>query len=300
MRDGVSASRAWLPKCGSYKNNDGNHGSWETILDFLVERFPFVSEAVFLERLGRGDIVDQNGKPYAAKSPYQPETFLFYYREIPDEPVIPFKETILFRDEHIIVVDKPHFLPVVPSGRFVRESLLSRLKHRFQLEEICPIHRLDRETAGVVIFTCDKAERGAYQSLFQSREVTKTYEAIAARSALEFPINHRSRISKGEPFFRMQEEDGEANTETIIDVVEAKGDLARYQLKPVTGKQHQLRVHMASIGSPILNDPFYPNLQPDKGEDYSKPLQLLAKKIEFIDPISSEMRLFESQQALIL
>jgi len=300
MRDGVSASRTWLPKCESYKNTDENHGSWETILDFLLERFPFIPEAVFLERLGRGDIVDQNGKPYAANSPYQPDTFLFYYREIPDEPVIPFKETILFKDEHIIVVDKPHFIPVVPSGRFVRESLLSRLKHRFQLEEICPIHRLDRETAGVIIFSCDKTERGVYQSLFQNRQVKKTYEAIAARSMLEFPINHRSRISKGEPFFRMQEEGGEANTETIIDVVETKGELARYQLKPVTGKQHQLRVHMASIGSPILNDPFYPKLLPDKGEDYSQPLQLLAKKIEFIDPISSEMRVFESQQGLVL
>ena len=299
MRDGVSASRTWLPKCGSFKNANENHGHWETILDFLLERFPYIPETVFQERLGRGDIVDQTGKPYAVNSLYQPETFLFYYREIPDEPVIPFQETILFRDEHIIVVDKPHFLPVVPSGRFVRESLLSRLKHRFQMEDISPIHRLDRETAGVVVFSCNKADRGVYQSLFQNKQVSKTYEAIAARSTLEFPFNHRSRISKGEPFFRMQEEDGEVNTETIIDMVEVKGDLARYQLNPVTGKQHQLRVHMASIGSPILNDPFYPVLQTDKGEDYSEPLQLLAKTIEFLDPVTKELRSFESQQTLI-
>lgn len=298
MRDGVSASRTWLPKSGSSKNATEVYGSWETILEFLVERFPFISEDIFRDRLKRGDIVDESGTPYRADSPYVAESFLFYYREIPGEPTIPFTETVLYKDSDIIVVDKPHFIPVTPTGRYVKESLLSRLKHRFQLEDISPIHRLDRETAGVMLFSCSKEVRAGYQSLFQNRQVSKTYEAIAPRSTLDFPYTHRSRMVKGDPFFRMQESDGEANSETLMDILETKGELARYLLKPVSGKQHQLRVHMASIGCPILNDPFYPELLPSKDDDYSQPLQLLAKSIEFVDPVSGELRRFESQLSL--
>ena len=302
MRDGVSASRTWLPKCGSYKNMTENHGNWETILDFLIERFPFMPKELFLERMARGDIVNQDGAPFRKDSPYQAETYLFYYREVPDEPAIPFYEEILHQDEHLIVVDKPHFIPVTPTGRHVKESLLTRLKHRFQSETISPIHRLDRETAGVMLFSCDKQYRGAYQNLFQNREVQKTYEAIAPVSDYSFPLTHRSRMVKSEEaFFIMQEVDGEPNTETHIEVIETKGELARYRLKPVTGKQHQLRVHLMSLGCPILNDPFYPALLPkDRCDDYSKPLQLLAKSIEFVDPYTGEIRTFESKQSLNL
>ncbi|PWQ99735.1 pseudouridine synthase [Leucothrix arctica] len=300
MRDGVSASRTWLPKPGSDKSITEVYGEWHTILDFLIDRFPFISEAIFRERMLRGDIVDQDGQPYHADSLYRAETFLFYYREIPDEPAIPFKEDILFHDKNIIVVDKPHFIPVTPTGRYVKESLLSRLKHQFQLEEISPIHRLDRETAGVILFSCNEKNRGAYQNLFQNREVEKSYEAIAPTSSLAFPLTHSSRMTKGDPFFLMQEVDGEANSKTVMDMIETKDGLSRYLLKPVSGKQHQLRVHMASIGSPILNDPFYPVLEPSKGEDYSSPLQLLAKTISFTDPITGKEQHFESRKQLIL
>ena len=144
MRHGVSASRVWLPKIGDYKNSTEKYGTWNTMLEFLVERFPFIGEEILIERLERGHIISQSGETFTPESPYQPEIFLFYYREIPNEPKIPFKEEILFKDEHIIVVDKPHFIPVTPSGRYVRESLLARLKHHYQNEEISPIHRLDR------------------------------------------------------------------------------------------------------------------------------------------------------------
>lgn len=299
MRHGVSASRVWLPKIGDYKNSIEKYGSWNTILEFLVERFPFISEDILIERLDRGHIVDQTGKTFTPNSLYQAEIFLFYYREIPNEPKIPFKEEILFKDEHIIVVDKPHFIPVTPSGRYVRESLLARLKHHYQSEEISPIHRLDRETAGVMLFSCHTDIRGAYQNLFQQREVTKTYEAIAPKSDHSFPLNYKSRITQSEDtFFIMREEEGEPNSETVIDIIETKRDLTRYHLAPVTGRQHQLRVHLMSLGIPIVNDPFYPELLPAKGEDYSEPLQLLAKTIEFIDPISSETRIFKTKQTL--
>jgi len=299
MRDGVSASRVWLPK------DDNNE--WVTVLDFLEERFPFISREIIQERMSRGDIVDETGKPFNKNTPYQADIFLFYYREIPDEPEIPFKEKILFKDDNIIVVDKPHFIPVTPGGRYVKESLLSRLKHHYQLEEISPIHRLDRETAGIVMFTCNAEVRGAYQSLFQKRQVDKTYEAIAPfreDDDLKFPLIHKSRIVKSDPFFIMEEDvvatEKDFNSETLIAIDAIKDNLAKYSLKPVTGKQHQLRVHMMSLGRPILNDPFYPDVLPDKGEDYSSPLQLLAKSISFIDPLTGEERYFESEQSLVL
>ena len=290
MRQGVSASRVWLPKNIEKK--------WDTILDFLVERFAFISQDILEDRLLRGDIVNETGTPFNKTTPYQGEIFLFYYREIPDEPKIPFKEKTLFKDENIIVVDKPHFIPVTPTGRYVKESLLARLKHHYQNEEISPIHRLDRETAGIVLFSCNRKIRGAYQTLFQKRQVNKVYEAIAATSELDFPVTHKSRIVKSDPFFIMKEGEGEINSETIIQAIETEGNLSKYLLKPITGKQHQLRVHMMSLGIPILNDPFYPVLLPCKGEDYSRPLQLLAKSIEFTDPISGQLLNFQSLQNL--
>jgi len=299
MRQGVSASRVWLPK--------NTEGKWDTILDFIVERFPFITQDILEDRMSRGDIVNETGIPFNKTTPYQGEIFLFYYREIPDEPEIPFKEKILYKDENIIVVDKPHFIPVTPTGRYVKESLLARLKHHYQNEDISPIHRLDRETAGIVLFTCNRDVRGAYQTLFQKRQVKKVYHAIATTSELDFPLTHKSRIVKSEPFFIMKETKGEINSETTIELLQTettqktkntKNKLGKYLLKPVTGKQHQLRVHMMSLGIPILNDPFYPELLPCKGEDYSSPLQLLAKSIEFTDPISGKFLNFKSLQDL--
>ncbi len=290
MRDGISASRVWLPKDSS--------NEWSTVLDFLIERFPYISKQILQDRMSRGDIVDETGKPFHQTTPYQAELFLFYYREIPDEPAIPFKEKVLFKDENIIVVDKPHFIPITPTGRFVKESLLSRLKHHYQLEEISPIHRLDRETAGIVMFTCNTDVRGAYQSLFQKRQVDKIYEAIAPSCELSFPLTYKSRLTKSEPFFIMKESEGENNSETTISILEKYETQVRYELKPITGRQHQLRVHMMSLGIPILNDPFYPKLLPCKGEDYSSPLQLLAKSLSFIDPISKEKKTFQSERQL--
>ena len=291
VRDGVSASRVWLPE-----------GRWTLMLDFLVEKFPNINQQAMQGRMQRGEIIDSKGNSYFVDSPYRSGIHLFYYRELHKETEIPFQASVIYRDEHILVADKPHFLPVVPAGRFLHQTLLVRLKKEFQLDELTPIHRIDRETAGVVMFCINPKSRGHYQSLFQQRKINKNYQAVAGYNQTmqqqPLPLIHRSKMVKGEPFFRMKEASGEPNSETAIDVLDTRADLALYDLKPVSGRQHQLRVHLASLGCPILHDPFYPKLLPCKGDDFSKPLQLLAKSIAFIDPISNKPHYFESQREL--
>jgi tRNA pseudouridine32 synthase/23S rRNA pseudouridine746 synthase len=288
IRDGVAPSYLWLPD-----------GQWDGLLDFLIERYPDVTEATWRSRMARGEVVDGAGARLHENSPVQRGARIWYYREIDDEPSIPFEEQLLFRDAHILVVDKPHFLPMTPGGRFLQETLLVRLKGKLGLPQLTPIHRLDRETAGVVIFSHCEESRGAYQSMFQKRSVVKTYEALApAMPGRVFPFTYRSRMVDGTPFFRMQEEAGEPNSETVVDVIEPRGELVRYRLQPHTGRKHQLRVHMMALGAPIVNDGFYPEALPDKGDDFSKPLQLLARTIEFDDPLTGERRRFDSQRTL--
>lgn len=286
--NGVGPSSIWLPP-----------GPWRTVLEFLQSRFADVPSATWIARMEQRKVVDAQGTPLFPDSAYRSGVRLYYYRELPAETRIPFEETILYRDEHILVVDKPHFLPVIPAGRFLQETLLVRLKRKLQLDFLVPIHRLDRETAGIVLFSTKPESRGAYHSLFQRRAVRKTYEALAPLPAgASFPMTRRSRLVEGQPFFRMQEVDGAANSETHVEILEIRSDVALYRLTPVTGRKHQLRVHMAALGMPILNDPFYPELQPSKGDDFSRPLQLLAKAIAFNDPVDGTSRRFESLQAL--
>ena len=289
IRDGVASSYLWLQK-----------GGWPHMLAFLSERFPDVAPASWLARMARGEVVDHTGLCLRPDSPYRWGICIFYYRELEGETPIPFEERVLYRDAHILVADKPHFLPVTPSGRFLHETLLVRLKKKLQLPELTPIHRLDRETAGVIIFSHNAASRGAYQSLFQKRAVHKVYEALAPTLPdRDFPFTYRSRMVDGTPFFRMQEVAGEPNSETRIDLIERRGALSLYRLQPLTGRKHQLRVHLAALGIPIVNDAFYPLALPCKADDMSQPLQLLARAIAFDDPLTGQARSFESEQTLI-
>lgn len=270
------------------------------MLTFLEARFPDVKSEVWLARMSKGEVVDAGGARLNPDSPCRIGSRIFYYREVEGETLIPFDEHILFQDEHILVVDKPHFLPVIPSGQYLHETLLVRLKKKTGFEHLTPIHRLDRETAGVMIFSHNLATRSDYQSLFNKREMNKVYEALAATCpGVELPMTHRSRIVEAIPFFRMQEVDGIPNSETHIELIENRGDISHYRLRPITGKKHQLRVHLAGLGMPILNDPYYPELQADKGDDFSLPLQLLAKSISFVDPLSGQPRHFESNRELM-
>jgi tRNA pseudouridine32 synthase/23S rRNA pseudouridine746 synthase len=224
----------------------------------------------------RGELLDERGVAMAGGQPYRSGGKLYYYRSIDDEPCVPFAEEILFQDEWLVAVDKPHFLPVTPGGRHLQQTLLVRLKRRLGIDTLTPLHRLDRETAGVVVFAVQPHTRGAYQALFAQRQVVKHYEAIAPwRPDLSFPLTRRSRLVEDAHFLRMREEPGEPNAETHFELLEALGDLARYRLMPVTGRTHQLRVHCAALGLPIVGDRMYPELLPADTDDLERPLQLL-------------------------
>lgn len=288
VRDGIAPSYLWLPE-----------GQWPSLLAFLIARFPHLGEEILRERMAKAELLDENGVPITEQTPYRQGGRVWYYREVVAETPIPFEEVVLHRDEHLLVVDKPHFLPMIPSGPYLQETLLIRLRKKLNLPQLTPVHRLDRETAGVVLFCVNPASRGAYQTLFERREIAKVYEAIAPyRADLALPLVYRSLMVAGDTFFTMKEAPGEPNSETRISLIERRGENALYRLEPHTGRKHQLRLHLASLGIPICNDPFYPQVLPDKGDDYSKPLQLLARQIAFVDPISRERRCFESRREL--
>lgn len=274
---------------------------WRTITDFLADRFPAIPRTTWLQRIADGDVEDEFGAAVTPERPYQGHIRVYYYRDLAVEERIPYDEVILHQDEHLIVVDKPHFLPVTPSGKYLQETVLVRLKRKLGLDDLIPIHRIDRDTAGLVLFSVQPTTRDAYQALFRDRAVHKTYEAIAPWNPnLVFPLTRHSRIVEGEGFMTQREVNGTPNALTHIQILEIKGHLARYQLKPVTGKRHQLRVHMNALGIPIQGDGIYPVLTPEGQIDYNNPLQLLAKSIEWLDPISWEFRQFKSLQNLKL
>jgi len=275
---------------------------YPSILGFLTTRFPRIDAKVWVARINSGKVTTENGLPISLSMPYTPFIKLHYFREVEKETRIPFREKILFCNDELLVVCKPHFLPVTPGGPHVNECLLHRLKKRTGNRALSPINRIDRETAGLVLFSMNKKTRGRYQEMFMKGEVKKTYEAVAA---CPLDLEERSwtvenRIVKGDPWFRMQTVPGKSNAVSKISFIRSKENKALFQLFPVTGKKHQLRLHLSGLGFPILNDRYYPELLPKEDKGFKDPLQLLARKIQFKDPVSAMPVTYESHRRLSL
>ncbi|MFH9040886.1 RluA family pseudouridine synthase [Streptomyces sp. NPDC017966] len=290
QRDGVDPVRVRLP-AGT---------RWATVREHLVQRLsagPGVVDGMF----AAGLIVGADGRAVPADTPYAPGLCVWFHREPPAEVPVPFPLEVVHRDEHIVVVDKPHFLATTPRGSHVTQTALARLRRELGLPELGAAHRLDRLTAGLVLFTVRPEERGAYQTLFRDRRVRKEYEAVAPHDPrLELPRTVRSRIVKERGVLTAQEVEGEPNALTRVELAAHRPDgLGRYRLVPGTGQTHQLRVHMNALGVPILGDPLYPEVTgPVPAGDFRRPLQLLARTLEFTDPVTGVEHRFTSGRVL--
>ncbi|QCQ90213.1 pseudouridine synthase [Rhodococcus sp. SGAir0479] len=305
VRNGVGPTRLRVP----------TSGPWATIAEYVVGRFSHLDADDLHRRFDAGEIVGIDGSPIGRGTALGAHQFVWYYRDLPVEEPVPFREEILHVDDDLVVIDKPHFLPTTPGGRYLRESALVRLRTRLGNPDLTPIHRLDRATAGLVMFSARPASRGAYQSLFEKRRVTKVYEAVSALppgwdpdaptlGGHSLPVLYRNHIEARRGELRVVVDDSRApNSETLIEVhgtgVSAAGRAVLHtMLRPHTGRMHQLRVHLAALGIGILGDTWYPDLLPEALDDHSLPLQLLARELEFTDPLSGAPRRFVTSRTL--
>ena len=288
LRDGVSPSRIWLPARPA-----------SSLSAFLASRFPDITEIAWRDRMARGLVLDAEGLPSPPDAAYRPDSACYYYRELPPDPQPRPPLPILHADEHLLVIDKPHFVAVMPAGRFLHDTLLVRLRAEGGLDDLAPLHRLDRDTAGVILFSVNPSTRDAYAALFRERRIEKTYEAVAdAAPAGDFPQWRRSCIARDEDHYRRREVPGPVNAETWISQVASAGRDALYRIRPHTGQTHQIRVHMAALGLPLRHDRLYPSNQRHLPDDPARPLQLLARSLAFEDPVSGQPRRFVSARAL--
>jgi tRNA pseudouridine32 synthase/23S rRNA pseudouridine746 synthase len=295
-----STSRSIIPSYATLPEA----GAFGTVYEFILFRFPRISEAIWRERVENNKVHFDDGEPIRLETPYQAHRRICYYREVPHEPKIPFEEEVLFENDDFLVVDKPHFLPVHPAGKYVNETLVTRLRMKFGIEELSSAHRIDRSTAGLVLCIKNRAKRGLYQQMFMKGVVKKIYLA-AGKIPPEADRTHwhvNARMEPRNDYFRMQIVPGEpANSESLIDLVDRRGEIGLFRLQPVTGKKHQLRVHLCAIGSGIINDPLYPDyLEEGAADEYDRPMQLLAHRLEFTDPATGIQMEFQSRRVLSL
>ncbi|GGW35312.1 RluA family pseudouridine synthase [Streptomyces xantholiticus] len=291
QRDGIDPVRLRLP--------EDPDGRWPTVRDHLLHRYgSAIGEAGVDAMLREGRFVGRDGAVTWDEA-YTAGRDLWFHRDFPAEERVPFEIGIVHRDDHVVIADKPHFLATMPRGSHVKETALARLRRDLELPALQPAHRLDRLTAGLVLFVVRPGDRGAYQTMFRDRRVRKEYEALAPYDpAVALPRTVRSRIVKERGVLAAREEPGEPNSESRIELLEQRGGVGRYRLLPATGRTHQLRVHMNSLGLPILGDPLFPLVLPEAPEDFSKPLQLLANILEFSDPVTGRPCRFESRLRL--
>lgn len=290
-RHGVDAQRIRMPQ----------EGPWRSLRDHLVERLAKgLDEAEIDRKLAAGEFVDASGRPVPIDAAFVPQSVVWTHRDLPDEVHVPFEIEVLHQDERVVVIDKPHFLSTMPRGRHVVQSALARTRVVTGLHRLTPAHRLDRPTAGVLMFTTEQRWRGAYQRVFAEGRVHKEYLAVApVRDDLELPIVRRTHVVKEHGTFQAHEvAEAEPNAETLIRLEERRGDLGLYRLVPRTGRTHQLRCQLNGLGLPILGDPLYPVVRDEAADDFSRPLQLLSAVLEFTDPVDQSLRRFETRRRL--
>jgi tRNA pseudouridine32 synthase / 23S rRNA pseudouridine746 synthase len=273
-----------------------------TLLDFLSERFPNIGSEAWKGRLGEGKVMLGDGTAASALSKVGPGMEIRYFREVPEEPRLSDAHQLLYRDDHILVACKPHFLPVVPGGKFVRQCLLYQLMEETGLPGLSPVHRIDRHTAGLVLLTIHEKERGRYQDLFRDRQVEKGYLANVrwlSGPPAEDSWELKGRIERYGATLRRHLTAGAANASCRISLLQRSGAYAGLALSPFTGKTHQLRLQVSQIGAAILHDPFYPDLLPEAPDDTARPLQLLSKSLRFRDPFTQRELAFTSSRNLL-
>ncbi|MBV7673964.1 pseudouridylate synthase [Streptomyces halstedii] len=291
QRQGVDPVRVRFPEDAA--------GAWPTVRDHLLDRFAGAIGASRVDAmLAGGRFVGADGGAVGGDEPYTAGRHVWFHRDFAPEVPVPFPVEVVHHDAHLVVVDKPHFLATTPRGRHITETAVARLRARLGIAALQPAHRLDRLTAGLVLFVVRPEERGAYQTLFRDRLVRKEYEAVAPYApGVALPRTVRNRIVKERGVLAARVEPGEPNSETRIELLEHRAGLGRYRLLPATGRTHQLRVHMNALGLPLVHDPVYPVVRPEPApgrEDYGRPLQLLARVLEFTDPVTGAEHRFES------
>ena len=270
-----------------------------SVLEYLLQRFHKLPADKLTEKIYNGGFFLDSGEPALPDAPIERAQRIWYFREVHNESSIPYPLPTLYEDDHIIVVDKPHFLATTPAGSWLHETALIRLRAASHNLDITAAHRLDRATAGVLLFTKRAELRRPYQQLFEQRQTQKIYQAVCVlnpKLTESFDIDLRLKLNDHNPL--MSVVDGEPNSQTHVQLLAQSGNYAHYQLTPETGKQHQLRIHMAHMGAGIVNDPWYPNAQLRHDDNFAEPLQLLAQRLAFIDPVTGQERCFESQQTL--
>lgn len=294
----IQSNRSISPSIVSLPEGEG----FATVYEFMLFRFPRIAEPVWRERIELGNVHFDDGELIGFNTPYQAHRRICYYREVASEAQVPFKEEVLFENEDFMVVDKPHFLPVHPAGKYVNETLVNRLRIKTGFEELSSAHRIDRSTAGLVLCVKTREKRGLYQQLFVDGTVKKIYLA-AGKLPAETGRTHwhiQERMEPHDDFCRMRiVPEGVPNSESLIDLIERRDGIGLFRLQPVTGKKHQLRVHLCAIGAGILNDPLYPDCSTEASEEnYDRPMQLLAHRLEFTDPVTGREMMFTSKRAL--
>lgn len=278
---------------------------WATMRDFLVWKIPRLSPERIDEMFAERRFVDEKGVPVPIDAPFQHHRFIFFHRDLPDEVAPPGELRVLHRDERLVVLDKPHFTASIPRGRHVIYSAVVQARNMLDLPELAPAHRLDRLTAGVLMCTTRQEYRRDYQLLFDKRLPRKRYEAVGRfREDLDFPLNLSSHMLKRRGSIIAEEVPGaEPNAHTLVELIDHRdhpqhGPVARYRVSPRTGKTHQIRLHMNSLGIPIVHDPFYPEVLDQELDDFTRPLQLLARELRFTDPLDGNERVFTSKRTL--